>query len=47
MNGSCEIAADSAAQTSGLQLDQAVLARLDQVVVEADLAELVDDHGGS
>ncbi len=47
VNGRCEVVADFAAQASGLQLDQAVLARLDQVVVEADLAELVDDHGGA
>ena len=45
VKGRCEIAPDPAAQTPDLQLDQAVLARLDQVVVEADIAELVD--GGS
>src|SRR5499427_10264208 len=42
-----EVVADLAAQTSGLQLDNALLARLDQVMVEADLPELVDDHSGS
>ena len=43
----CEVVADFAAEAPCLQLDEAVLARLDQVVVEADLAELVDDHRGS
>jgi len=43
----CEIVADLAAQASGLQRDDAVLAGLDQLVVEADLAELVDDDRGS
>ena len=47
VNGRREIAADFAAQAPGLQLDQAVLARLDEFVVEADRAELVDDHGGA
>ena len=50
-NRSCkglrEVAADLAAQAAGLQLDEAVLARFDQLVVEADLAELVDDDGGA
>ena len=40
-----QIAAHRAAQAAGLQLDEALLAGLDQVVVEPDLAELVDDHG--
>ena len=47
VNGRREVIADLAAQASGLQLDQAVLARLDQLVIEADLAELVDDDGGA
>ena len=40
-----QVAADRAAQAAGLQLDEALLAGLDQLVVEPDLAELVDDHG--
>ena len=47
MESSCEIVADLAAQASGLQLDHAFFASLDQVMIEADLAELVDDYGGS
>jgi len=40
-----QVTAHGAAQTSRLQLNEALLARLDQIVVEADLSELVDDHG--
>ena len=45
--GEHEVAADRAAQAAGLQRHEAFVARLDQVVVEADLAELVDDHRGA
>ena len=41
-----EVVADFAAQAAGLQFDEAVRAGLDQFVVEADLAEFVDDDGG-
>jgi hypothetical protein len=47
MDGRREIAANPAAKAPCLQLDQAVLARLDQVVIETDLAEFIDDYGGS
>ena len=40
-----QVAAHRAAQAARLQLDEALLAGLDQIVVEPDLAELVDDHG--
>ena len=40
-----QIAAHRAAQAPGLQLDEALLAGLDQVVVEPHLPELVDDDG--
>ena len=42
-----EIAAQLAAQTAGRELDKTVVARLDELVIEADLAELVDDDGGA
>ena len=41
-----EIAAQRAAQAAALQQHHAVVDRLDQQVVEPDLAELVDDHRG-
>ena len=41
-----EVAAQGAAQAAALQQHDAVVDRLDQQMVEADLAELVDDHGG-
>src|SRR5262249_56594134 len=40
-----QVTAHGAAQTSGPQLNEALLARLDQIVVKADLSELVDDYG--
>ena len=39
-----EVAPDRAAEAAGREQDHAVLDRLDEQVVEADLAELVDDH---
>ena len=49
-NRSCkglrQVGADLAAETAGLQFDEAVLARFDEFVVEPDLAELIDDDGG-
>jgi hypothetical protein len=41
-----EVVADLAAQAPGLQRDETVLARFDQIVVDADVAEFVDDDGG-
>jgi hypothetical protein len=45
LQGLRQVGADFAAQAAGLEFDEAVLARFDQLVVEADLAELVDDDG--
>jgi hypothetical protein len=42
-----QVVAHLAAEASGLQLDETVLACLDQIMVKADLAEFVDDYGGS
>ena len=47
LQGLRQVGADFAAQAAGLQLDEAVLARFDQLVIESDLAELVDDDGGA
>ena len=41
-----EIAAQGAAQAAALQQHHAVVDRFDQQMIETDLAELVDDHGG-
>ena len=41
-----QVAADGAAQTAAVHQQHAFLGMLDQVVVEADLAEFVDEHGG-
>ena len=41
-----QIAAQRAAQAAALQQHHVVVDRLDQQMVEADLAELVDDDGG-
>ncbi len=43
----CQVVADLAAQASGLQLDETVVAGLDELVIEADLAEFVDEDGGA
>ena len=40
-----EIAAHGAAEAARAQLDRVVVARCDQRVIDADLAELIDDHG--
>ena len=40
-----EVTTHFAAEAAGLQLDQAVRARFHEIVVEADLPELIDDHG--
>src|SRR5207253_1743199 len=42
-----EIVADLAAQASGLQLDETVVARLNELVIEPDLAEFIDEDGGA
>src|SRR5262249_10504806 len=42
-----QIAAHLAAQAAGRERDDAVVALLDQLVIEADLAKLVDDDGRS
>src|SRR3546814_10991235 len=39
-----QVAAHGAAETAGIQQDRILVDALDQRVVEADLAELVDDH---
>ena len=41
-----QVAAHGAAQAAGREQHHAVLDVLDQQMVEADLAELVDDDGG-
>ena len=45
MNGLRQVSANLAAQAAGLELDEAVLARFDELVVETDLAELIDNDG--
>src|SRR5919199_4498872 len=40
-----EVAADRAAETTAGELDDAFVGPFDQQVIEADFAELVDDHG--
>ena len=47
LKGLRQVGADFAAQATGLQFDEAVFARFDELVVEPDLAELVDDDGGA
>ena len=44
LKGCDEVAAHRAAQAPGREQDHAVVGRLDEQVVEPDLAELVDDH---
>jgi hypothetical protein len=39
------VIAKLAAEASGRKLDQAILARFYEVMVEPDLAKLIDDHG--
>src|SRR4029434_2724931 len=43
LQGLCQVGADFAAQAAGLEFDEAVLARFDELVVETDLAELIDN----
>ena len=45
LKGLRQVGADLTAQAARLQFDEAVLARLDELVVEPNLAELVDDDG--
>ena len=47
LKGLRQVGADFAAQTTGREFDDTVLARFDEFVVEPDLAELVDDDGGA
>ena len=47
LEGVDEIAAHGAAQTAAVELDHGLVADLEEVVVEADLTELVDDDGGA
>ncbi len=44
--GSREILANGAAQAPARQLDDAAFDEIDEVMVDRDLADLVDDHGG-
>ena len=41
-----EIAADGAAQAARRHLDDILVGAFDQQMIDADIAELVDDHGG-
>ncbi len=43
LNGLRQVSANLAAQAAGLEFDEAVLASFDELVVETDLAELVDN----
>src|SRR5207247_10647939 len=43
LNGLRQVSANLAAQAACLELDEAVLARFDELVVETDLAELIDN----
>src|SRR5690606_23484691 len=45
--GPHQIAAHGAAEAACGELDEALVAGRDEVVIEADLAELVDDDGGA
>ena len=45
--GAHQIAAHGAAHAAAVEQDDLLVARLDQQMVEPDLAELVDDHGGA
>src|SRR5262249_57066320 len=45
LQGLRQVGADFAAQAAGLEFNEAVLARFHELVVEADLAELVDNDG--
>src|SRR2546425_908813 len=45
LQGLRQVGADLEAEAAGLEFDEAVLARFDQLVVETDLAELIDDDG--
>src|SRR5260370_27025554 len=47
LQGLRQVGADLAAEAAGRQFDEAILARFDQLVVETDLAELIDDDGRS
>src|SRR5262245_39042137 len=44
LKGQYKVITDRAAQAPRLQSDEALLASLDQIVIEPDLAELVDDN---
>lgn len=41
-----EVAAHSAAQAAGIQQNRFIIQSFDQQMIQADLAELVDQHGG-
>ena len=43
--GCHQVAADGAADTAAGQIDDTLIARFDQQMIEPDLAEFVDDHG--
>src|SRR5437867_2385243 len=43
LNGLRQVSANLAAQAAGLELDEAVLARFEELVVETDLSELIDN----
>jgi hypothetical protein len=45
LNGLRQIGADFAAQAPGLEFNEAVFARFDQLVVETDLTKLIDNDG--
>ncbi len=47
IKGLRQVGADLAAEAAGRQLDDAVFARFDELMVEPDLAELIDDDGGA
>lgn len=46
LQGADEVAADGAAEAAGVEEDGGVVEGFDEEVVEADLAELVDEDGG-
>ena len=47
MQGLRQVGADLAAEAAGRQFDEAVFARFDELMVEPDLAKLIDDDGGA